>query len=138
MADEAVMIEDSGLNPVQRTIVNESSGTDIEKHTIMKLADNNLVSASTGSGDIFGGILATEKIGGDGSTTIGAHMNGVFDLLTHIGSAIAVGEQVTSSGANLIRAATESEVQLGKWIGHSEEAASTGTAETIRVRLRGG
>ena len=133
MANEAVMIEDFGLNPVQRKIANGSSGTDIEKHTIMKLADANLVSANSSTGEVFGGILAAEKVGGDGSTTTSCHMGGVFDLTCS--GAVTTGDNVTTSGANLIRLATSAEIVLGKSIGIAEEDGSVN--EVIRVRLHG-
>jgi len=135
MSNEAVMIEDTGLNPTRRTISNGSEGSDVAKGTLMVLADNNVVSASSGR-DEFGGVLASEKVGGDGSTDIGCHMNGVFDMLLASGGTCTVGEQVTISGANTIDAATESEVQLGQWAGYADEAGSSN--EIIRVRLRGG
>ena len=136
MANEAVMIEDTGLNPTRRTISNGSAGTSVEKGTIMGLADNNVVAASSGRADEFGGVLASEKVNGDGSTDIGCHMNGVFDMLVASGGACTVGEQVTISGANTIDAAAESEVQLGQWVGYADEAGSSN--EIIRIRLRGG
>ena len=138
MANEPSMIEDSGLNAVQRTIANGSDGTDIEKYTYMNLNDPNTVAAATGAADEFGGLLAIEKVGGDGSTTTSCHMNGAFDMFSHSAGAITVGEQVTNSGANFIVAATEAQVQLGQWCGYAEEASADGTAERIRVRLRGG
>ena len=137
MANEAVVIELANENPVQRTIANGSSGTDVEKLTLMKLTDPNTVAATAGDPDEWGGILASEKVGGDGSTTIGVHLHGVFDLFSDGGAAITIGEQVTNSGANTIRPATEAEVQLGQWLGTAEEAVSAATSETIRVRLRG-
>jgi hypothetical protein len=137
MANEAVLIESANENPVQRTIADGSAGTDIEKgRTIMKLTDPNTVVASSGTGDEFGGILAAEKVGGDGSTKIGCHMNGVFDCTLAAGATCTIGEQLAISGANLLRAATEAEVQLGQWVGYADEAGSS--SEVIRVRLRGG
>lgn len=139
MANEAVAIElHTYKNPVQRTIADGSAGSDIEKGTITKLSDPNTVGATVSAdiGAIFGGIMAAEKEGGDGSTTIGCHMDGVFDLTVAAGGSCSIGEQVTTSGANTIDAATEAQVQLGGWIGYAEEAGST--AEVIRVRLRGG
>lgn len=136
MANEAVCISrPRNIHAVRRTIANGASGTDIEKGTLMQLADPNTVSASSGR-DVFGGILASEKVGGDGSTNIACHMNGVWDLKMANGGTCTIGEEVTLSGANLIDAATEAEVQLGKFVGWAEEAGSS--AETIRVRLRGG
>ena len=136
MANEAVIIQlPSNVYPVRRTIADGSAGTDIEKGTIMKLADPNTVSASTGTGDIFGGILAEEKVGGDGATTCSCHLVGVFDLTCNAGETVTGGTKVTSSGANLIRDATEAEVNAGKWIGVAEEDGAVN--EVIRVRLRG-
>ena len=135
MANEAVMIEDFGLNPVQRTIADGSTGSDIEKGTIMELADENLVTANNGSGDVFGGILAVEKVGGDGSTKVSCHMGGVFDLRASP-TAITAGANVSTSGANLIKTATAAEIDAGKSIGKAE-ATSDAAGETIRVRLHG-
>ena len=134
MTNEAVQIEDFGLNPVQRTIANGSVGTDILKGTIMVLSDPNTVAANSGTGEKFGGILALDKEGGDGSTLTSCHMGGVFGLKAASGT-VTVGDQVTTSGANLIRLATEAEEILGKCIGIAEE--TTSSAEVIRVRLFG-
>ena len=133
MANEAVIIElPRNLHPVRRTC---AAGTTIEKGTILKLTDPNTVAASSASADEFGGIAAAEKDGSDSSTSIAVHLSGVFDLTMGTGETCTIGEQIAISGANLIRAATEAEVQLGQWLGYAEEAGSSG--EVIRVRLRG-
>ena len=121
-------------NPIQRTV---ASGNQISQGTILKLAEPNTASASTGTGDIFGGIAAFEKsiLNGDVSTSISAWMTGIWDLTVNAGVAITTGNKVTSSGANLIRVATEAEVNAGQWIGVAEEDGATG--EAIRVSLRG-
>ena len=136
MANEAVIIElPSNINAVRRTIADGSSGTNIEKGTLMKLTDPNTVEATSSSADEWGGVLAMEKVGGDGSTNCSVYLDGVFDMVAQ--DTITIGEQVAISGANIIRAATEAEVQLGQWIGVAEEASAAGSSETIRVRLRG-
>lgn len=133
MANEAVPIALSPtINPVRRTVAN---GQAIEKYTILQLIDPNTVAPSSGAtGCVFGGIAAAEKVASDGSTSISAYMDGVFDCVV-VGSC-TIGEELSVSGANMLKAATEAEVQLGELVGVAEEAA-TGT-ETIRVRLRGG
>ena len=137
MANEAVIISlPNNINAVRRTI---SGGHAIPKGTILKLADPNTVSPSTGTGDIFGGIAASETgvaTGDTATTNIGAWMTGVFDLVVEGG--VTAGTFVTSSGANLIRDATEAEVNAGQFIGTAEETAATATTEAVRVRLRGG
>ena len=131
MANEAVPIELNGLNAVQRTV---AEATTIEKYTLLALTDPNTAAASAAA-EAFGGIAAAEKEGGDGSTTLSAYITGVFDLTT-VGPAITVGDWVSLSGANLIKEATEAEIQSGRAIGKAEETSTAGS-EVIRVRLIG-
>ena len=136
MANEAVIIELANENPVQRTV---AAGTTIEKGSLLKLTDENTAIISSGGGDVFGGIAAVEKSSTETTVvTLACHMNGVFDLTTHTAAAITIGEKVTISGENLIRLATEAEVNSGAWIGYAEGATARGTQEVVRVRLRGG
>ena len=134
MANEAVIIElPRNINPVMMTIAD--SGT-IEKGTLLKTSDPNTAAASSAR-DEWGGIAAAEKVTLDGSTKLAVYKAGCFDLTcaATLAAAITIGECVTLSGANLIDAATEAEIQLGKFIGWAEEAGGNG--EVIRVRLRG-
>lgn len=131
MANEAVIIElPRNIHAVRRTC---ADGATIEKNTLLKLTDPNTVAASSAR-DEWGGVAAAEKVASDGATSMAVHLNGVFDMTIATGGSCTIGEQVTLSGANLIDAATEAEVQLGKFIGWAEEAGSS--AEVIRVRLR--
>ena len=132
MANEAVIIElPRNINPVMRTVAD--SGT-IEKGTILVLSDPNTVAASTGNGDIFGGIAAAEKVTLDGATKIPVHLHGVFDLTAAV-TTITIGSWVSTSGTNLVKTATEAEIAAGKGIGIVEE--TTASSEVVRVRLRG-
>ena len=134
MANEAVIIElTPGINPVIRTC---ADGTGISKGTLLVLTDPNTVAigGATTTGNAFGGIAAADKVASDGSTTIAAHMSGVFDLKANA-AAITAGVGVCLSGANMIRAAVEADFPVGGVIGYAEETAAD--SEVIRVRLRG-
>jgi len=137
MANEAINIHlPASVNAVQRTV---ADGATISGGTLLTLADPNTVTASTGNtAQVFGGIAAADKLINDGSTTLAAYMHGTWDL-QESGSATAIlaGQQVTVSGANLIRLALEAEVVAGQWMGYAEETGTVDTGEKIRVRLRG-
>ena len=137
MANEAVIIElgSNGGNPVRRTC---ADGATIEKGTLLVLSDPNTVAANSGTGEVFGGIAAHEKVANDGSTSISCYTSGVFDLTCNAGVGITCGDVVVTSGANLIRVGTSAELSganLGKVIGYAEETATA--SEVIRVRLKG-
>lgn len=138
MANEAVPIALSPTaNPVRRTVAN---GQAIEKYTLLQLLDANSVAPSSGAVGTcpFGGIAAAEKVASDGSTTVSAHMSGVFDLYSGGGTTIAIGQAVSISGANTVELAGATDIEQGEFVGYAEEATAVGTAEVIRVRLRGG
>lgn len=135
MADEAVVIELANENPVQRTIADGVSGTDILKNTLMALdTDPNTVTASAAA-EQFGGILAFDKEGGDGSTLTSCHMDGVYDLTCNANAGVTLGGWVSLSGANLIKAATAAEILSGGVVGKAEETFAA--SEVGRVRLIG-
>ena len=131
MANEAVIIEllGNGGDPIRFTV---ADGATIEKGTLLKLADPRTASASSSDGDICVGIAAAEKVANDGSTTLAAYTNGIFDL-TDSGSGISVGLPVTIGGANLIKAAAAGEAETGDIFGYALETASA--SEVIAVRV---
>lgn len=117
-------------NPIDFTVTN---ATGIEKGTICKLANYRTASASTGTGDVFAGIAAREKIASDGRTQLACFRRGIFDMIVSAGAGVTVGDWVTSSGANLIRTATGAEVTDGKGIGIALETVATGHIAEILV-----
>lgn len=133
MANEAVILE-LGANqgtPIQFTV---SESVTIEKGTLLKLsADPRTAIASSGASDVFAGIAAAEKVGGDGSTKIAAHTTGIYDLKIIPNVGITLGALVVLSGANLIRAAVAGDILTGSIVG---KALETGSAdEVIAVKL---
>ena len=119
-------------DPVRYTV---ADGTSISKGTLLKVADPRTASASTGTGDVFCGIAAADKVANDGSTTLAAYTNGIFDLQASNGGAITVGAMVSTSGANMIKTAIATEAEAGKMIGQALEAAADETPEAIAVRV---
>ena len=131
MADEAVIIEVYD-NPVRFTV---ADGTGIEKGTVMQLStDPRTITATSAACQNFAGIAAEEKVASDGATSIGVYTKGIFDLKCS-GGAIAVGDWVITSGANLIASAGQDPDMSGAIIGKALETAAAGTAETIAVAV---
>lgn len=118
MANEAVMINSIGT-PVHMMC---AEGTTIAKGTLLKPSGARGVAASTtaAKGELFAGIAAAEKEGGDGANTIAVHKNGIFDL-SNSGRAITTGVMVALSGANLITAAADADFEAGTVIGKALE-----------------
>lgn len=129
MANEATPVE----GPYEVHDFTCADGTAIDKHTVCKLTDPRTASATSGSGEAFAGIAASDKVESDGQTEIGCYTKGIFDMVVSAGASVSVGEWVTNSGANVIRPATEAEIQDGKAIGKALEAGSA--AETIEVAI---
>jgi len=132
MANEAIIVELLGNqgDPIQVTV---ADGATIEKGTILKLSDPRTGAASSADGDMCIGIASTEKVANDGSTSLAAYTNGVFDL-KDAGAGIAVGTPVTIGGANLVKAAAAGEAETGGIMGYALEAAAAD--EVIEVRLK--
>jgi len=130
MANEAVLklrIDD----PMNFTV---ADGAGIEKGTICELTDPRTAAANNGSGDVFAGIAAREKVASDGRTQLALFRRGIFDL-TDSGAGITAGAWVSTGGTNTIKTATEAELAAGKGVGIALETASA--AEVIEVLVGG-
>ncbi len=123
----------AALNAVTRVV---ADGTTISAGTLLELTDPNTAAANNGVADPWAGIMAIDKLADDGSTTGSAYMEGVFDMWTADGP-ITAGAAVSSSGANLIRAAVAGDLLTGAHIGWALDSSAAAIGEQIRVRLRG-
>ena len=134
MANEAVIVELLG-NAGDAVSYTVADGTGIEKGTLLYLsADPRTVAASSADGQIFVGIAAAEKVANDGSTTLSAYTNGIFDL-TDSGSGMTLGDTVKLNGANLITTADEAGAQdYSQIVGIVLETASA--SEVVQVKVR--
>jgi len=128
MANEAVLVQQLEDRLLEVTIAD----TAFEKGTVLKLSDPNTGAASSADGDIFLGILATEKVSGDGQTRVAVWRHGVFDMKNVTGETITAGAPVKISGANLITIADDDTVEnAGQVIGIALQSATSG--EVIEV-----
>jgi hypothetical protein len=133
MANEAVVLSLYGNPPGEPIRFTCTDTPGIEKGTLMKLSGSNICAASTAAnGSPFAGIAATEKVSGDGQTTIGVWTKGKFDILT-CGTAITAGDFVKLSGANLVGKALAADLLTGSIVGKALETVTT--ADTIAVQV---
>ena len=142
MADEAVIIElFNGGRPVRYTVANGAAGTDIPKGSIMELTSSRTMVLNTGAGKVIAGILAHEKVGGDGSTTATVWTDGIFQLKTLAGTgSTTLGSYVRTAGAagatiNHITVCTTLDQETGKSIGRALNTAGAAADALIRVNL---
>jgi|SRR3990167_247124 len=129
MANEAILRVRKS-NPIDMTV---ADGAGIEKGAVLVLSDPLTAAASTGTGDIVAGIAAREKIISDGRTRLAVYTQGIFDMKVNAGTAVTIGTRVATSGANLIRDATEAEIAAGKSLGKALESGAVN--EVIQVDL---
>jgi len=109
MANEAILVQDLEYRHLEVTMADGASGTDIEKHTILKLSDPNTGAASSADGDLFLGILLTENVGADGTTRYAVSRHGVWDMKLTTAT-VAAGDPLKIAGANLVAKADDDTV----------------------------
>lgn len=129
MANEAIPVE----GPYDIHDVTVADGTAITQYTILELTDPRTGAANNGSGDVFGGIAMSEKAASDGTINMGAAFSGIFKLTSAVGPTIPAGVIVSTSGPNLIKAATEAEIAAGKGIGKTMEEMASNTQGEVKL-----
>jgi len=117
-------------NPIDFIV---ADGAGIEKGTICKMTDPRTAVANDGTGDIFAGVAAREKIADDGRVRLALFRRGVFNMTSAVGGVITNGQWVATSGSNLIRTATEAEIAAGKAIGIALETFASNTSGEVMV-----
>lgn len=112
----------------------------IEKGSLMTLiptADRTISGAcSTLTEAPFAGIANAEKKALDGSTTLGVWTKGRFNIWAVKSPAIAAGQMVVMSGANLVTVATDDAIENHSHVvGMALEPTADGTQKQIQVQL---
>ena len=104
--------------------------TAMEKGTILKLSGARAVGPSSADNDPFAGILAREKIAGDGRVEVPVFVDGIFDC--YFDSAVTAGQDVTISGANILKAYTTLDDEKGYVVGKAlEDVTGSGTIQVL-------
>ena len=131
MANEASLVQDLEYRHLEVTMVDGSSGTDIEKGTILKLSDPNLAAAGSSDNDIFAGVLLEENVGADGQTRYAVSRHGVWDMKA-TGASITTGKIVMMKGANLVAETDALVTEQGQNIGMAlQDAANDEVIEIL-------
>lgn len=133
MANEATLM----VETEPAIIMTAADGTGIEKGAVCKLADSLTASISDGDEDYVAGIVKTEKIASDGTTSVAVYRKGIFEMTASgsITAGQAVATHASSGGSNVVAVATATAVG-GKTLGIALETASEG--ERILVELNPG
>ena len=97
----------------------------MEKGTLLKLSGARGVYPTSADNDAFAGVLARETIAGSGRTQAAVYEKGcgaVFDMYCDaVGPAIAAGNDVCISGANIIKKYTTLDDEAGYVVGKALE-----------------
>jgi hypothetical protein len=132
MAAEAVVIElfNQG-RPIRFTC---ADGATIEKGTLLRVTDQRTVVAHSGIDQPIVGIAAHEKVASDGSTSIAAYTDGIFDLTAAAAGATALGARCAGSGtANMITVADANDILQSSDVGFCLEAHANDEVAAVRV-----
>ena len=132
MVREAVKVEltNNTGNPRRYTC---ADGVAITKGAILTLTDPRTAATCAASGDFCAGIASMDKVASDGSTSISAYTDGIFEL--NASGAITAGNPVeTAAGGNYVRVAgpTASGAII---LGYALETAADGEVINVRVQL---
>jgi hypothetical protein len=136
MAAEATIIELIGKVPgcpVRFTVLDAST---IAKGALLELTTATIRQVITHSGadKPIVGIAAHEKVALDGSTTITAYTNGIFDMTAAAAGATDVGHMVAGSATvNMFTPADANDLLQGSFIGNALEAVDNDERAAIRV-----
>jgi hypothetical protein len=131
MVNEAVLVTRIG-HPINFLCGNNNA---IEKGAVLKLVDPMTASGGTiVSNDLVAGICASEKISGNGSTSVSVYREGIFRMV--VSGACLVGDAVgtTAGGLNQVTSFLTTVLSGARVLGIALESGATG--ESILVELK--
>lgn len=131
MADEAVIIElFNGGRPMQFKV---QDATAIPKGSLLEMDADRRVIVATNADAPFVGIAAMEKVANDGSTTISAYTDGIFDIVSDSGTDTRGALMAVSAADNVVQTADATDLLQGSYVGHYLESGTNAGTEAIRV-----
>ena len=131
MANEAVIIElFNGGRPIRYTC---ADGTGIEKGSLLALTGDRTVTGITTAITPCVGVAAMEKVASDGSTTITAYTDGIFDLVSDGGTDNVGTVMSCSAVANVIETGAAGDLLTNVTVGYYLEAGTNAGTEAVRI-----
>ncbi len=105
-----------------------AEATTIEKGSFVKITDENIVAITDGDTDAIIGITGEEKKGGDGRTSVGVYLRGVFKVFVGAAGATvglaAISDTGTGAANELVNADINSENIVGRFLGTATDTQS--------------
>lgn len=135
MADEAIIVELLGNkgDPIRYTIADGSAGSDIAKGSVMELTSPRTVIQSTNADRPIVGILAHEKVGGDGSTSVSVYTNGIFQMKCATTQCEIGDDVVPDATDNNVKLFSAGDREKGFCFGKAMETIAIGSTGMVRV-----
>lgn len=131
MAGEAIIIElFNGGRPIRFTCID---GVPLPKGSLLELSADRTVQVATTDTACFVGIAASEKVASDGSTTIAAYTDGIFDLLSDTGTDVVGTMMAISSVDNTLETGVDADMLSGANVGYMVEAGTNAGTEAVRI-----
>ena len=134
MANEAAIIELLGNkgDPIRYTV---ADATAIPKGSLLELdADRRVIVATSGTAP-FVGIAAFEKVANDGTTTISAYTNGIFNCVSDSGTDVRGTMMSTSAADNVIETGVAGDLLTRACVGYYLEAGTNAGTEAVRILI---
>ena len=133
MANEASIIElFNGGRVIQYTV---QDAVAIPKGSLLELDADRRVIVATTVGGVFCGVAVSEKVASDGSTTIGAYTDGIFDMVSDAGTDITGTKMVLTAADNVIGTGVAADLLLSTVVGYYLEAGKNAGTEAVRVNI---
>lgn len=131
MADEAVIIElMNGGRPIRYTV---QDAVAIPKGSLLELDADRRVIVATNTDKCFVGIAAHEKVASDGTTTISAYTDGIFDIKSDAGTDVRGAVMMISDATNIIETCDAGGLLSGGEVGYYLESGTNAGTEAVRV-----
>ena len=131
MTDEAVIVElFNGGRPIRYTV---QDAVAIPKGSLLEMDADRRVIVATNANAPFVGIAAFEKVASDGSLTVSAYTDGLFDIKSDSGTDIRGSVMALSAATNIVETGAAADLLNGSAVGYYLEAGTNAGTEVIRV-----
>lgn len=131
MTGEAVIIElFNGGRPIRYSCIDAIS---IPKGSLLEMDADRSVIVATNTDKGFVGVATHEKVTGDGSLSISAYTDGIFDMLSDAGVDNRGAMMMISNATNTLETCDAAGLLSGGVVGYYLEAGTNAGTEAVRV-----